>query len=102
MWALEVIREEAYRPGARLSPPIHAQLCAAVNEVGHHIKKLFAYRYQVLPFIYTHLVSTLATFYLGSTAYLKGLFFEPDVSVVTGLSESSAHPIEPYCPRVGT
>ena len=35
-----------------------------VVEVGDAVKKLFAYRYQVLPFIYTHLVSLCCTFYL--------------------------------------
>ena len=34
-------------------------------------------RHQVLPFIYTHLVSALSTFYLMVTAFLIGLYFEP-------------------------
>jgi hypothetical protein len=39
-------------------------------------------RDQVLPFIYTHLVSALSTFYLMVTAFLIGLYFEPGEPVV--------------------
>ena len=49
------------------------RLQAEVNAIGDSIKKLFAYRYQVLPFIYTHLVSALCALYLFSSALLKGL-----------------------------
>jgi len=39
-------------------------------------------RDQVLPFIYTHLVSALSTFYLMVTAFLIGLYFQPGEPVV--------------------
>jgi len=83
VWAMEVIREESSR--CKTPPPIQAKLQSEVSEIGLHIKKLFAYRYQVLPFIYTHLVSALSTFYLIVTAFLKGLYFGPDEPVLMGL-----------------
>ena len=49
------------------------------------IKRLFAYRYQVLPYIYTHLVSPACAVYLVTVAFLKGLFFEPSSTFVFGL-----------------
>ena len=70
---MEVIREESTR--CKTPAPIQAKLQSEVSEIGLHIKKLFAYRYQVLPFIYTHLVSALSTFYLMVTAFLIGLYF---------------------------
>ena len=83
IWAMEVIRDECNR--CKVPAPIQAMLQKEVSEIGHHIKKLFGYRYQVLPFIYTHLVSALSTFYLFVTAFLKGLHFVPGVPVVMGL-----------------
>jgi hypothetical protein len=83
VWAMEVIREESTR--CKTPAPIQAMLQSEVSEIGLHIKKLFAYRYQVLPFIYTHLVSALSTFYLIVTAFLKGLYFEPDEPALMGL-----------------
>ena len=83
VWAMEVIREESTR--CKTPAPIQAKLQSEVSEIGLHIKKLFAYRYQVLPFIYTHLVSALSTFYLIVTAFLKGLYFEPDEPASMGL-----------------
>ena len=83
VWAMEVIRDECTR--CKTPAPIQSMLQKEVSEIGHHIKKLFGYRYQVLPFIYTHLVSALSTFYLFVTAFLKGLHFGPGVPVVMGL-----------------
>ena len=83
IWAMEVIRDECTR--CKTPAPIQSMLQKEVSEIGHHIKKLFGYRYQVLPFIYTHLVSALSTFYLFVTAFLKGLHFGPGVPVVMGL-----------------
>lgn len=39
---------------------------------------------QVLPYIYTHLVSFGVAFYLVSLAFLKGLFFTPGASFAFG------------------
>ena len=40
-----------------------------------------------MPFIYTHLVSTLSTFYLVSNAFAMGLYFDPDGTFITHLGE---------------
>ena len=103
VWAMEVIRAESNR--CKVPAPIQAKLQDGVTEIGLTIQKLFATRYQVinnaellhdnlwhnhpqrrwsvyspsrhqvLPFIYTHLVSALSTFYLMVTAFLIGLYF---------------------------
>ena len=41
---------------------------------------------QVLPFIYTHLVSLSSTLFLAFSAFLKGLYFTPAVGYLFGLS----------------
>ena len=85
VWAFEVIKGEQRRSPATFSPPIHASLVSEVRSVGNHIKKLFACRYQVLPFIYTHLVSAAATLFLMFASFSKGLNFTPDESIGQGL-----------------
>ena len=103
VWCFEVIREECKRTAIRpanqtngahatqaISAPIHATMQQEVNQIGDHIKKLFAYRFQVLPFIYTHLVSAASTLYLIFAAFSKGLYFTPDAGVGFGL-------ILPFC-----
>ena len=40
---------------------------------------------QVLPFIYTHLVSLMCTLYLLFNAFIKGVYFEPGASYTFGL-----------------
>ena len=71
---------------AVISPPIHAQMQTSVDETVNHIKNLFAYRFQVLPFIYTHLVSTCSTIYLVYQAFYKGQYFDPQADVGYGLA----------------
>ena len=84
VWALDIIKAEvAITPS--FTPPVHAQVNAEVLNVGNSIKRLYAYAYQVLPFIYTHLVSSSCTLYLIVSAAIKGLEFQPDVSYTFGL-----------------
>ena len=91
VWCFEVIRNEVYRSARdNISAPIHAQLKLEVNKVGDHVKKLFAYRFQVLPFIYTHLVSSASTLYLIFAAFAKGLYFTPDAYIGFGI-------VLPFC-----
>ena len=91
VWCMDLIRNEVHRCGAdRLSAPVHARLQQDVMDVGDHIKKLFAYRFQVLPFIYTHLVSMSSTLFLMFNAFNKALYFTPDAYVGFGL-------ILPFC-----
>ena len=51
LWALEVINEE-FRRGA-LSAPLHAQLTGQMHVVADAMNTLYAFIYQVLPFIHT-------------------------------------------------
>ena len=48
-----MIKGEAMRAGkgaGTLSPPVHVRLMGEINNVSISIKRLFAYRYQVLPY----------------------------------------------------
>ena len=52
VWCFEILKAEASRCGPeKFSAPIHARLQHEVDAVGNHIQRLFAYRFQVLPFI---------------------------------------------------
>ena len=88
VWAFEVVKGEARRSmrgTGDLSPPIQAALAHEINTVGTCIKRLFAYRYQVMPFIYTHLVSLSCFVYLMASAFLAGVSFTPGTSTLFGL-----------------
>ena len=84
VWALDVIKSEvAHTPS--FTPPVHAQINAEVVNVGNSIKRLYAYAYQVLPFIYTHLVSLSCIIYLTFSAGVNGLRFHAEASIGSGL-----------------
>ena len=52
VWCLEILRQESMRAGPeKFATPIYARLHGEVESVGNHIQRLFAYRFQVLPFI---------------------------------------------------
>ena len=88
VWAFEVVKGEGQRTAqgeGDLYPPIQARLQAEINTVGVCIKRLFAYRYQVMPFIYTHLVSLACFIYLITEAFLSGITWVPGSSVTFGL-----------------
>ena len=89
VWAFEVVKGEARRSTlgtGDLSPPIQAALAHEINTVGTCIKRLFAYRYQVMPFIYTHLVSLSCFVYLMASAFLAGVSFTPGTSLLFGFA----------------
>ena len=89
VWAFEVLKGEALRAShagkGTLSPPIHARIMGEINNISISIKRLFAYRYQVLPYIYTHLVSLSCALFLFRSAFLVGLEFTPEASIPFGL-----------------
>jgi len=89
VWAFEVLKGEALRAShagkGTLSPPIHARIMGEINSISISIKRLFAYRYQVLPYIYTHLVSLSCALFLFRSAFLVGLEFTPEASIPFGL-----------------
>lgn len=85
VWALDVIRRESTAMKGGLSPPIQKAIEDEVLAGGNAIKRLYAYYYQVLPFIYTHLVSASCTIYLVINAFLKGLYFTRDSEYTFGL-----------------
>ena len=54
VWAFEVVKGEARRTArgdGDLTPPIQARLQGEINNVSISIQRLFAYRYQVMPYI---------------------------------------------------
>ena len=85
IWALDLVQQEAMASNSKLSAPVHALLNRQILDVGQAAKRLHAYTYQVLPFIYTHLVSLMCTLYLLFNAFIKGLYFEPEASWTFGL-----------------
>ena len=62
-----------------------------VVQIGDALKALYAYSYQVLPFIYTHLVSLSCTIFLLVNAFLKGMNFHPESSYTFGLFLPAAY-----------
>ena len=89
VWAFEVIKGEARRSArgdGNLNPPVQARLQSEINMVGQSVQKLFGYRYQVMPFIYTHLVSLACFIYLLASAFLSGVTFTPAASTTFGLA----------------
>ena len=98
VWAMEIIKGEARRARTQarengnddidceFTPPIQARLQVVVSTIGVCIKRLFSYRYQVMPFIYTHLVSLTCFVYLVAESFLSGVRFSPNASVSFGLT----------------
>lgn len=82
-WSLEVV-ERQFKAGG-ISPPVHAQLNKLILDAGDATGNLFAFSYQVLPFIYTQLVALSCTMYLVASAFLKGINFHPSNSFTFGL-----------------
>jgi hypothetical protein len=83
VWLLELVRDELITRKDKPSP-IFKNLNDEVQKMGDCVKRLFAYQYQVLPFVYTHLVAACCTLYLMANAFVKGLQFEPKQSITFG------------------
>lgn len=83
VWALEVVHMRA--DAKDFSSPIHSVLVGSIAEIGSALSRIYAQEYQVLPYIYTHLVSFACTVYLVALAFLKGLSFREDASPIFGL-----------------
>ena len=64
---------------------MHAKLNEEVCQVGDAVKRIYIQTYQVLPFIYTHLVSFSCAVYLVINAFIKALYFQPDATITFGL-----------------
>jgi len=83
IWAVQNINRQA-KKGA-MSPPIHANLNKEVFEIGDALKNIFAASFQVLPFLYTHMVSMSCTVYLCGSAFIRGTAFDENAGVTSGL-----------------
>jgi len=68
-----------------LSDATQTRLQQEIATIGVSIQRLYAYRYQVIPFVYTHLVSLSCFLYLGCTGFLSGFQFDEDASWSFGL-----------------
>jgi hypothetical protein len=95
VWSLDIVHREATATNTRISPPMHAQLSAQILQVGESSKRLHAYTYQVLPYIYTHLVSLMASLSMLFNAFVKGCYFDKEASYTFGL-------ILPFCSMIVT
>ena len=56
-----------------------------IHEICMSFKSLYAMSFQVLPFIYTHLVSLAASTFLLANAFIKGMYYTPDASYAFGV-----------------
>ena len=83
-WIFEIMREEVFLKADKHSPAVYKVMLDEVMKVGDSTKRLFTYQYQVMPFIYTHLVSICSTVYLMFFAFTKGLHFGPDAGYTYG------------------
>eukprot|EP00326_Haptolina_ericina_P017331 CAMPEP_0181196452 /NCGR_PEP_ID=MMETSP1096-20121128/15475_1 /TAXON_ID=156174 ORGANISM="Chrysochromulina ericina, Strain CCMP281" /NCGR_SAMPLE_ID=MMETSP1096 /ASSEMBLY_ACC=CAM_ASM_000453 /LENGTH=309 /DNA_ID=CAMNT_0023286217 /DNA_START=112 /DNA_END=1041 /DNA_ORIENTATION=- len=83
IWVVQNINKQ-FKKGA-FSPPVHANLNKEVFEIGDALKNIYAASFQVLPFLYTHMVSLSCTLYLCGSAFLKGLQYTPDANTLIGL-----------------
>ena len=87
-WALLVISSA---PEAHEDDPSHVHFMkvhAMQNEIllfRRSIAALYAYHFQVIPYVYTHMISLVSTLYLLIFAVLKGAEFSPDTNVAFGL-----------------
>ena len=81
-WALDVVT------GARRRGEITAEEQRQASEtmltLQSSLTTLYNYQFQVMPFMYTQLVSFACAFYLIVYAILKGLHFTPDATVDYG------------------
>lgn len=84
VWALETVQARA--EAGDFSPPIHKELGELITGIGAGLARLYLEEYQVLPYIYTHLVSLSCFTYLIAGAFLKGLYFEPAATWVFGFT----------------
>lgn len=84
IWLLELIKGELVEKADKPSP-IFKNINDEVKKMGDSVKRLFSYQYQVLPFVYTHLVAMCCVLYLALTAFIKGLQFTPEASYTFGL-----------------
>jgi len=82
VWAVQNINAQFKKGG--FSPPVHSSFNKCVFDIGDSMKKIFAANFQVLPFIYTHMVSLSCTVYLTGSAFLRGLEFTPESGITGG------------------
>ena len=83
VWACQNVARQ-FKQGD-ISPPVHASFNKEVFEIGDALKKIFAASFQVLPFLYTHMVSLSCTIYLLGSAFLRGAAFTPESDIAGGL-----------------
>jgi len=83
VWAMGVLHDSLQRK------LIHGEeLRVMVEEVLKSrslLSSLFAYQYQVIPFVYAHLVSSGSFIYLLGISFVKAGKFRPDANIMDGL-----------------
>ena len=88
VWSFEVVQGEAVR--GSIGEATQTYLQGEIAKIGVSIQRLYAYRYQVMPFVYTHLVSFACFIYLGCSGFLSGFQFGPESSWTFGLGVPAA------------
>ena len=86
-WALLVISSAPEADENDTSYVHFMKVHAMQNEIllfRRSIAALCAYHFQVIPYMYTHMISLVSTLYLLTFAVLKGAEFSPDASIAFG------------------
>jgi len=83
VWAVKLL-ERALHEGA-LHGESYRIMMDDVLKARSLLNSLFAYQYQVIPFVYSHLVSAGSFLYLLGLAVLKAAALTPDVDLLSGL-----------------
>ena len=86
-WALLVISSAPEAHESDTSYVHFMKVHAMQNEIllfRRSIAALYAYHFQVIPYVYTHMISLVSTLYLITFAVLKGAEFAPDATIAFG------------------
>ena len=87
-WALSLISEASEGDHTESRHVHFMKVHSMQNEIllfRRSMAALYAYHFQVIPYVYTHMISLVSALYLCSYAVLKGTAFAPGTSVALGL-----------------
>jgi len=82
-WSLAVVSEA--RRNGQLEKPEGVTLGDKLLMLEADVYSLFNYQYQVMPWNYVHLISSVTTLYLTAFAFHQGLSFHPETTFLHGL-----------------
>ena len=87
-WTIQLFQEALKR--GELDGETYRVMLEEVLQVRGHLNSLYAYQHQVIPFVYSHLVSMSCFLYLFFFAVDKGARFTPESTYIFGLAVPAA------------